>query len=315
MRVEQTGAAMVTHAVIEVTSRCNYHCSFCAGRHMPQGDMDLRTYSSVLFQLPSLKHLYLSGEGEALLHPHFFKMASTARARGINLYHVTNGSLLSERICSKLIETGFREINISTETVDAGLFRRIRGGDWSQILKNTECLVKARGNLSLPIIRFNFNAFQSTLDQIPGIIELSMAIGIEAPNIFSLQSKVDYARNYPPAIQTEILLPTQRIELVRAVRSSPAPAHFWNTLYTDGDSAPCPFLKRFIWVSHNKAIAPCCYIKDLSGRWGDVRVKYGVDAALKSQELQHLESELNHRRVPQECIGCSVFEFHDGWEE
>lgn len=310
MRVELTGAATVTHAVIEATSRCNFRCSFCAGRHMPQADMDLRTYSFVLSQIPNLKHLYLSGEGEALLHPHFFEMASMARARGVNLYHVTNGSLLSERICTKLLETGFREINISTETVDAGLFRRIRGGDWSRVLQNIARLVKARGSRSLPTIRFNFNAFQSTLDQIPEIIELSKAIGIEPPNIFSLQSKVDYAKNYPPEIQAEVLIPTQRMELVRTVRSAPAPARFWNTLYTDGGSAPCPFLRRFIWVSHNRAIAPCCYIKDVSGRWGDATVEGGVDAALESEKLQHLESELKHRRVPLECIGCSVFEFH-----
>jgi len=315
MRVELTIAATVTHAVIEVTSRCNYHCSFCAGRHIHQGDMDLRMYSFVLSQIPNLKHLYLSGEGEALLHPNFFEMASMARDRSVNLYHVTNGSLLSERICAKLIETGFREINISTETVDPGSYSRIRGGDWAQVMKNTVCLVKTRGNRSLPIIRFNFNAFQSTLNQIPKIIELSKAIGIETPNIFSLQSKIDYAINYPPDIYVEILNPSQRTELVRAVRSAPAPALFWNTLYTDGSSAPCPFLRRFVWVSHNNTIAPCCYIKDLSGRWGDVTAEGGINAALKSLELQNLESELNRQRMPQECIGCSVFEFHDGLED
>lgn len=309
------GASAVTHAVIEATSRCNYHCSFCAGRHMPQGDLDLRTYTSLLSQLPKLKHLYLSGEGEALLHPHFFDMASIAQAKEIYLYHVTNGSLLDERICAKIIETGFQEINVSTETVDAVLFRRIRGGDWSRILKNISRLVKERGSLSFPIIRFNFNALQSTLDQIPGIIELSREIGIEAPNIFSLQSKVDYTKNYPPEIQKEILTPRQRKELVMAVRSMPAPAQFWNTLYTSGGSAPCPFIRKFIWVSHNRTISPCCYIKDLSGRWGEVTVEGGVDAALKSTELQHLESELDLRRIPLECKGCSVFEFHDGWEE
>ena len=311
MKDNQKRSFKITHAVIEITSRCNYHCEFCVGRHMSQGDMDLQTYTSILSQLPNLKYLYLSGEGEALLNHHFFEMASMAQKKGISLYHVTNGSLLSKEICIKLIETGFHEINISTETVDPDIFRHIRGGNWQSILNNIENLVKARGNRSLPIIRFNFNALQSTLEQIPRIIELSQSIGIEAPNIFSLQSKNDYVRYYPPLICAEILTHTQRINLVRDIKTNPVPAKFWNTLYTDGYSNYCPYICRFIWVAYNKAITPCCYIKDHSGRWGYATADNGINSAMESEEYLNLENLLKQRKIPSECIGCTVFEFHN----
>ena len=76
-------ANLITHAVIEPTSRCNFRCGFCAGRHMEQGDMDLHNFISVLNQLPKLKYLYLSGEGEGLLNRSFIKMAEIAFRRKV----------------------------------------------------------------------------------------------------------------------------------------------------------------------------------------------------------------------------------------
>lgn len=74
---------------VEPTSRCNFTCGFCVGRHLDQSDLDLETFREALAQLPDLERLEMHGEGEPLMHPHFFEMARLARARGIRLSTIT----------------------------------------------------------------------------------------------------------------------------------------------------------------------------------------------------------------------------------
>ena len=48
---------------VEPTSRCNFTCGFCVGRHLDQSDLDLETFREALAQLPDLERLERHGEG------------------------------------------------------------------------------------------------------------------------------------------------------------------------------------------------------------------------------------------------------------
>lgn len=298
----------ITHAVIEATSRCNFTCGFCAGRHMPQGDLPISSISRILSQLPKLQHVYLSGEGEGFLNPHFFEMAQMIKSRSITLYHVTNGSLLTMQRIREVLRIGFAEINISTETLNKELFHRLRGGDLSKIIDNIRSLSAARGQTKYPIIRLNFNALKSTLHEVKEVERFSMKLGIERPNIFSLQKKNTYSRYYSDDLKSEILTETQYDVLMNYVLANPAPAQFWNTLYSAGSDSPCPFLGRFIWVAHDGYMAPCCYIKEINlFGMGNALHKGGIEAGFSSAAFMSLDHDIRSGELPLTCEGCTVF--------
>jgi wyosine [tRNA(Phe)-imidazoG37] synthetase (radical SAM superfamily) len=66
-------------AQLEITTRCNFDCYYCAGRLMRQGDMPYDTFTALIdrhiatYGLP--KVVSLQGEGEPTLHHDFLRMA------------------------------------------------------------------------------------------------------------------------------------------------------------------------------------------------------------------------------------------------
>lgn len=81
---------------MEITTRCNFDCFYCAGRDMPQKDMDYQTFSGLLdyhlahYGIPS--EVSLQGEGEPTLHRDFFRMAEYVKEVGSRPYTITNGT-------------------------------------------------------------------------------------------------------------------------------------------------------------------------------------------------------------------------------
>ena len=81
---------------IEVTTRCNFDCFYCAGRDMEQKDMSYENYLEIIKSHTSqhgIPHLVsLQGEGEPTLNKSFFKMAAHVRSIGSDPYSITNGT-------------------------------------------------------------------------------------------------------------------------------------------------------------------------------------------------------------------------------
>src|SRR5262245_23353808 len=109
---------------IEPTTRCNFTCGFCSGRHMPQTDLDYDLFEETLERLPGLKHLELQGEGEPLMHPRFFDMLEAAQRRDVSTYFITNGSFLDRTTVERILLAGVKHIAVSIESPDADTFRR-----------------------------------------------------------------------------------------------------------------------------------------------------------------------------------------------
>ncbi len=119
---------------ISVTDKCNMRCRYC----MPAGGVELISHDELL----SLEEVYrfvriLAGiglkkvritGGEPMVRKNIARLISDIRSipeiREIAM--TTNGSLLCGRVC-ELKECGLTSVNISLDTLDADVFRRITG--------------------------------------------------------------------------------------------------------------------------------------------------------------------------------------------
>lgn len=104
---------------IEVTTRCNYDCFYCAGRDMEQRDMPLVTYLDVMnrhvAQYGVPQQVSLQGEGEPTLNKDLFDMAAHVRSLGAEPYTITNGTYRHPAHFAK----SFRALGVSIDTLNS----------------------------------------------------------------------------------------------------------------------------------------------------------------------------------------------------
>lgn len=125
---------------IEVSNRCNLFCRICTRLQLPnQGDMPLETFRRVVDQLGRVDSLWLSGQGEPLLHPELAAMVRHCADRGIgNTIVHTNGMLLEGERAEALAHSGLGELKVSIDGGNAEDVEYLRAGaELAPILENT----------------------------------------------------------------------------------------------------------------------------------------------------------------------------------
>lgn len=132
----------------EVTNKCNARCIMCPREKMNrhQGVLDLGLYKKVLDEAITYgaQKVSLENYGETFLDPHIFDRASYARSRGLEVYTITNGSLLTTESCTSIVSL-FNKIRISLYGMSKDVYDAIhRGLSFEAVTGNIERLFKAR---------------------------------------------------------------------------------------------------------------------------------------------------------------------------
>lgn len=215
------------HIQIEVTTRCNYGCFYCAGRDMAQRHMDMELFKSILKKLPHGGHrVSLQGEGEPMMHPNFWEMVEMVTALGHIPYTITNGSLMKP----EKVAANFPRIGVSIDTVDPEEAHRIKRFKLEKMLKNFEKLLSIYEPHRVIVHTVDYG------QDIEPLKQYLASVGITKHVIQPLQVKDDYAYLYGD----------------KAVR--PDTPITYN----------CAFLDKPVMRYYNLdgVEMPCCYIKD-----------------------------------------------------
>ena len=214
---------------IELTTRCNFKCYYCAGRSMYQGDMTYPDFKRILdehiarYGVP--ESVRLQGEGEPTLHKHFFDMAAHIRELGSIPLTITNGTYKHpEHFLGH-----FDNIGVSMDTLDEQVAKRIGRLDLSRVIRFIKTLAKH--------IRITVWSVAIATD-LPLVRRFCEEHGV-AHVVQPLQPKFDYACNYPNLPQSG------------KVRKN----DFW-----------CRYIAHPLWRYYalDGTELPCCFIKDLS---------------------------------------------------
>ena len=207
-------------AQVEPTTRCNYTCGFCVGRHMPQQDMSLDTFHRFIEQVEGLEALELQGEGEPLLHPDFFTMIALAREKfpDLEISMITNGSMFTRENIEQLLDAKVARIFVSVESVNDEDFQRIRGGKLERVRRGIRQLLAARNKRSMayPVVGLTVTVLRSTAQELPKMLplfyrDLDLDGGI---NMQPLQAMPQYTGIYDPTMKQELLDTESTVEQI-----------------------------------------------------------------------------------------------------
>jgi MoaA/NifB/PqqE/SkfB family radical SAM enzyme len=215
---------------LEITTRCNFSCFYCAGRDMPQQDMPWERFTAIVDAIPGGgATVSLQGEGEPSLHPRFWDMAAHVLGRGHEPTTILNGS----RVDAPRIARHFPKVAVSVDTLDEAVAERIGRHNLPKVLAHLDSLVEAMGAGRIGIMTVHMG--QPIDDLVAWVRERGFAYHVVQP----LQPKADYGQRY-------------KVKPPQALRAVARGCQFLS-----GD------IMRFYPLQG--PTLPCCFIKDARG--------------------------------------------------
>lgn len=172
---------------VESSLACNLKCIMCPWvderKNMQQrGHMSQETWESLLPHLPEVRSIDFTGGGEPLLQKNLFTWLGQAKANGCEVGFLTNGLLLDEEKCRRVLDAGVNWVGFSVDGADKATYDFIRrGSDFDVICKNIKFLTENRVD-SLPLTMINFVIMQSNYHQLEKIIQLAHELGVDQVN-------------------------------------------------------------------------------------------------------------------------------------
>ena len=119
---------------IEPTSFCNYRCVFCFQTNKDftkrsngyMGRMELETFKNVVDQAKGkIEFISLASRGEPLASPNIIKMLEYTKDKFLNLKINTNASVLTEKKCHAILNSGIKTVVFSADAADADLYSKL----------------------------------------------------------------------------------------------------------------------------------------------------------------------------------------------
>lgn len=208
------------HLDIEVTSKCNLLCTFCARTQRVQkniwrtaGDMDMKLFKKIAKNAANAGVFAFNFNilGEPLLHKEIEEMIAYSKECGIvDVFFHTNGTNLTEKMARKLIDSGLDKLIISFDSPYKEKYEKVRvNANYDKVLKNVIRFNQIRNELGAinPVTRINFIKFPDTSnEEVEDMIKLFVnhvdSIGlltyIETDNDFrkTLEATGDYKSKF-----------------------------------------------------------------------------------------------------------------------
>lgn len=171
----------------EVTRSCNLSCVHCraSSLHGPyEGELDTENCFLLIDQIAELgKPVVILTGGEPLLRTDIYDVASYGDRKGLRMVLATNGTLVTEAVSRRMIESGIKRVSVSIDGMDAAshdAFRRVPGA-----FAGAMAGIKAMKNTGLEF-QINTTITRDNLHQIKDILNLSIGLGAAAHHIFLL---------------------------------------------------------------------------------------------------------------------------------
>lgn len=191
-------------ANIEITTRCNLECRYCARAFVQPAatDLALADFARILERLPAAYRITLVGLGEPLLHAQVVALVALAKASGRRVGLVTNAQLLTAALAAELLAAGLDSIAFSLDSADTATLARLRpGSELAQIETNIRAFNALAETLPRPVARAVFTAVSAeSLAGLERLIELVSTLGVHV----MMLSDLNFAQNQAAGLSTRV---------------------------------------------------------------------------------------------------------------
>jgi len=313
---------------LEVTSHCNFDCSFCPNAFMrrERGFMPFNMFTRIVDEISTYKmasKILFHVMGEPLLHPQIFDLLKYAAQKIPRQILVTNGSLFNESNIIKCFETGITNLDISYLTPTTSTFA----------LRNAKSLLfeHYRGVVE-NVVRTKFlNHYKTHLRlYYPNVYLLAYQLGVSNQPPFLPSSLFsDYVHRWVIflknlGVNTNINLNFESIK-ARDIRKgfsifltpdfelSIKPFHYWLNTFVSVHKASigkCSLVlfRKQLGILWNGDVVLCCGDYEGDTRFGNVRAS-SLREVLGGENYHKIFSSFSRGVVPRDkckiCLGAS----------
>lgn len=190
-------------AIWDITSQCNLRCEHCyneerywdkSNDYKPLSKQDIKVIIDKLCEL-NFTRIHLLG-GEPLMCPELYEIVKYGKKCKMLVTIVTNGTLLSEKVVTRLYELGIDSINVSIDGTNMADNDAIRGdGVFTRVVNNIGTAIKARNKNNVETkIGISFTLTKRNLNNSRNIIQFAEKLKLDFVNI-SYLSQEGSARN------------------------------------------------------------------------------------------------------------------------
>lgn len=155
---------------VEISSICPARCIYCPQtlfrRQWLNALMDERLFNGLLPLFRRCGLVYLQGWGEPLTHPNFFDFLRLAKNTGSRVGTTSNGMLLNQHQCERLVGEQLDILGLSLAGTDADNDRVRRGTSLAKVLSLMDTLarIKRRAGTDWPAVHVAYLLVRSGLD-------------------------------------------------------------------------------------------------------------------------------------------------------
>jgi len=180
----------------ETTRNCNLNCIHCrasatSGPH--SGELDTAEAFRLLDQIAEVaKPIIILTGGEPLLRDDIFDIAAYGTKKGLRMVMAPNGTLVTEPIAKKLVDSGIKRISISLDGATRESHDKFRQVDGAYDGALNAMKIARKIGLDFQV---NTTITKTNLDQIPLIQELAVEQGPSHFSTGSNRSRKIYRRH------------------------------------------------------------------------------------------------------------------------
>lgn len=303
---------------IEPTTRCNFHCGFCYGRHLKQGDLSEDAFDAVLSRFPDLQAVELTGEGEPLLNKKIYGFVERLSRRGIYTHLTTNGSALNEHNIARLLDAGLRSLAVSMESLVPTTFARFRpGGDADEVIAGIRRVVamkRARG-ADLTVSLWT-TLMRDTIHEIPAFRHFAESAGIDHFECFqTLNPLPSYVRFYDRHLLDNMLSEDECRQMAADPGIDPQVRQALTHATAVYRQTSCGIFMDTVMVNWQGEMTPCCLLKfPDTPSLGNLR-RESLEDIWAKPVFGTFRFALQHGIVLEACRGCpDVSSARSDWE-
>lgn len=264
----------------EMTRSCNLACVHCRASsvHAPyKSELDTAECKALLDDISNFSHpvIILTG-GEPLLREDIFEIAAHGSGLGLRMVLSTNGTLITDEITRKIIDSGIKRVSVSIDGNDANSHDSFRGvpGAFERALRGIECMKKIGMDFQI-----NTTITRANIHKIADILNMALRLEAVGHHIFMLVPMgrgKDFSGQDISAAEYERILEWFQGQGSRThlqLRATCAPQYF-RILHQNTGTAQTGFSHQphtmargcaggisFCFISHTGQVQPCGYLE------------------------------------------------------